>query len=149
MYNSATRLESCGESRRLSALGSFHPARGKRMKHCTACRSTHVRRSGTHPEEGGLHPFQSPYRCLDCGHRFWVISRRARVGALAGGLLVATVVLAITVPGHLPSFGSSGLPGSAPVVTSGDVNQQRSVDDLLRQQNELLTRSSEPRLQNP
>jgi hypothetical protein len=63
------------------------------MKRCTACHSAHVRRSGVHPAEARLHRFRSPYRCLDCNTRFWVVSRRTRIGiALFCVLVVATFV---------------------------------------------------------
>lgn len=68
------------------------------MKRCTECNSANVRRSGAHATEGHQHPFQSPYRCEDCDARFWVISRRIRLGAVAGGALVATIVALALVP---------------------------------------------------
>jgi hypothetical protein len=40
-----------------------------------------------------VHRFRSPYRCKDCGARFWVISRRAR---LAGVFLGAALLLVLT-----------------------------------------------------
>jgi uncharacterized protein len=46
---------------------------------CPACGSLNVRRSVLHASEdapGGAR-LRSPYRCRDCGERFWVISRRA------------------------------------------------------------------------
>ncbi|HTS20190.1 MAG TPA: sel1 repeat family protein [Casimicrobiaceae bacterium] len=46
---------------------------------CPACGSLNVRRSQLRAsEEGARGPrLRSPYRCRDCGERFWVISRRA------------------------------------------------------------------------
>ena len=45
---------------------------------CPACNSLNVRRSSIRAAESSSHPrLRSPYRCRDCGERFWVISRRA------------------------------------------------------------------------
>src|ERR1700741_3644330 len=45
---------------------------------CPACKSSNVRRSSIRPAEFSSHPrLRSPYRCRNCGERFWVISRRA------------------------------------------------------------------------
>jgi hypothetical protein len=68
------------------------------VKRCTECNSANVRRSGAHTVEGHQHPFHSPYRCDDCNARFWVISRKIRLGAVAGGALVATFVALAFVP---------------------------------------------------
>jgi hypothetical protein len=68
------------------------------VKRCTECHSANVRRSGAHATEGEQHPFHSPYRCGDCNARFWVISRKIRLGAAAGGALVATFVALALVP---------------------------------------------------
>ena len=62
------------------------------MRKCSACASANVRRSGLRSGERGLHPLKSPYRCTDCGERFWVLGRPAR---LIGLWLV--VVLTLTI----------------------------------------------------
>src|SRR2546423_8641595 len=46
---------------------------------CPSCGSLNLRRSVLHASEAaGPRPrLKSPYRCRDCGERFWVVSRRA------------------------------------------------------------------------
>ena len=58
---------------------------------CPACNSLNVRRSTIRPAEKSATPrLRSPYRCRDCGERFWVISKRANYFAgLAGIVIVA------------------------------------------------------------
>src|SRR6266581_4936572 len=58
---------------------------------CPACSSLNVRRSLIRPSEASATPrLRSPYRCRDCGERFWVLSKRANyVGGLAGLVIVA------------------------------------------------------------
>jgi len=61
---------------------------------CPACKSFNVRRSSIRAAELSSHPrLRSPYRCRDCGERFWVISRRAQwfMGFVAVVLLAGTV----------------------------------------------------------
>jgi len=70
---------------------------GLAVKRCRGCGSFHVRRSGLHPSEARLHPLKSPYRCLDCNERFWVISRRTRLAAAAIGVLAVAIAAAILV----------------------------------------------------
>jgi len=60
---------------------------------CPYCGSTNVRRSGRLESEAGLHPFHSPYRCRECEHRFWVVSRRTIFGAAAGGAVLAISIV--------------------------------------------------------
>jgi TPR repeat protein len=61
---------------------------------CPACSGSNVRRSSIRGLEASAKPrLRSPYRCRDCGERFWVISRRANylvgLAVLAG--VAATV----------------------------------------------------------
>jgi transposase-like protein len=47
-------------------------------KKCPNCQSPNTRRS-TRDKDGLAQPlFRSPYRCRDCGVKFWVLSRRIR-----------------------------------------------------------------------
>ena len=50
---------------------------------CPNCKSLDVRRSTRDKDDLAQLLFRSPYRCRDCGEKFWVISRRIyrRVGA--------------------------------------------------------------------
>jgi hypothetical protein len=71
---------------------------------CPACGSLNVRRSSIRPLEAdaAIKPrLRSPYRCRDCGERFWVISRRANY--LAGLVAIAIVAGAI-------AWGVGGMP---------------------------------------
>jgi len=64
------------------------------VKHCPGCGSGNVRRSTIRRTDTSVHPLRSPYRCRACGHRFWVISRKARAGlaATAAGVLTLTTI---------------------------------------------------------
>lgn len=61
---------------------------------CPACSRFNVRRSSIRPAEVSAKPrLRSPYRCRDCGERFWVISRRANyLASLAVFAVVAGIV---------------------------------------------------------
>lgn len=113
------------------------------MKRCTECHSVNVRRSGAHPGETEMHPFHSPYRCQDCDARFWVVSRRARWGATAGGLVVLMVVGAIAAP---IAWRHQILPGAAAPPSRGATTDTRPLDSVdsinatLKAQSEVLDR---------
>lgn len=74
---------------------------------CPQCGSSNVQRSSIRRSEAGAHAFRSPYRCKDCRHRFWVISRRTRLGivALAVGFATIAVVAAgvMLLPAYVPT----------------------------------------------
>ena len=74
---------------------------------CPACGGSNVQRSSIRRSEAGAHAFRSPYRCKDCRHRFWVISRRTRLGivALTVGLATIAVVTAgvMLLPAYAPT----------------------------------------------
>ena len=58
-----------------------------------------MRRSGVHSSELESHAFRSPYRCDICDTRFWVMSRKARIGlgiglVAAGASIVSAVLFA-------------------------------------------------------
>src|SRR4029079_7625434 len=57
--------------------------------------------------EGGGRGSRSPYRCTDCRHRFWVISRKTRVGvvALAASLAALAAVAGgvVWLPAYVPT----------------------------------------------
>ena len=50
---------------------------------CPNCKSLKVRRSSRGNDPSAQPLFRSPYRCRECGEKFWVIGRRVyeRVGA--------------------------------------------------------------------
>jgi hypothetical protein len=62
--------------------------------HCPACKSFNVRRSSIRTLEATAKPLlRSPYRCRDCGERFWIIGRRAYyLAGLAGVAIVAGTI---------------------------------------------------------
>ena len=117
------------------------------MRRCDSCNSTNVRRSGAHPTEASHHPFHSPYRCLDCDARFWVVSRRTRVGAAAGGALALALVAAMVAPSltHLSSAPTSSSTSAAPEFTpdvGAQTVTQQTVDNILRAQSDVVTRQA-------
>jgi hypothetical protein len=62
-------------------------------RQCSNCGSINVRRSGTSEAVAAAYRFRSPYRCRECDARFWVISRRTYVGAIAGATILALALL--------------------------------------------------------
>jgi transposase-like protein len=63
---------------------------------CSNCESSNVRRS-TRDKDGLAQPlFRSPYRCRDCGEKFWVVGRRIyrRVGAAIAVNVVFVALIA-------------------------------------------------------
>ena len=97
--------------RRRAAHGRMPPVAAKRSvvaaHRCPACGGTDLQRSSIRRSEAGTHAFRSPYRCKDCRHRFWVISRRTRIGALAAAAsLVAVAAVAagvLLLPAYVPT----------------------------------------------
>ena len=82
---------------------------------CPVCGCAHLRRSTIHSEdEEQLRILLSPYRCNDCGERFWTISRKARHTAIGivvlmlVGLLVALLLGGLATPQLQASARSSG-----------------------------------------
>ena len=65
-------------------------------RHCPKCGSVEIRRSGSRASEAKGHPLQSPYRCLRCRERFWVVSRNVRVSVaiLATMIVSGSAILA-------------------------------------------------------
>jgi len=85
------------------------------------------------------HPFRSPYRCRECGARFWVISRKARRGAAIGGVLVLTVLLLVSLLHR--QHASSAIDATASVnsqrsAIQDSMPQPSSLDNLIARQNE-------------
>ena len=97
--------------RRRTARGLVEPvaAKGRLVAghRCPACGGANVQRSSIRRSEAGAHAFRSPYRCTDCRHRFWVISRKTRVGvvALAASLAALAAVAAgvVWLPAYVPT----------------------------------------------
>jgi len=85
------------------------------MKRCLACRSLNVNRSFLSEEEAASHPLQSPYRCAKCNTRFWVISRKTRMGAVVASATALTAILLVMGGQRLLGHGE---PPSAPVTAN-------------------------------
>ena len=66
-------------------------------KECPNCRSLDVRRSRfQRTGERRAHRFQSPYRCKECGTRFWRISHEARRGITALFIVIVPLIALAT-----------------------------------------------------
>jgi len=46
-------------------------------KKCPRCGSSKLHRSSSQPHEGEFHLLQVPFRCEECGERFWILSGQA------------------------------------------------------------------------
>jgi hypothetical protein len=67
---------------------------------CPACSGSNVRRSLLRGLEVSAKPrLRSPYRCRDCGERFWVVSRRANYLASLAIFALVTGIVAWNVVG--------------------------------------------------
>ena len=70
------------------------------LTRCPNCKSFDVRRSSVRGMEPSTRPrLQSPYRCRECGERFWVVSRRAYYLAGVAGVTIAVGAVAWSVVG--------------------------------------------------
>ena len=62
-------------------------------KECPNCRSPEVRRSRfQRTGERRAHRFQSPYRCKECGARFWRVSYQTRTRMIAVYIVIAPLI---------------------------------------------------------
>ena len=69
---------------------------------CPNCKSFDVRRSSVRSLGAATKPkLRSPYRCRDCGARFWVISKRAFYLAGVAGISIVAGAVAWNVVGAL------------------------------------------------
>jgi uncharacterized protein len=69
---------------------------------CPNCKSFDVRRSSVRTLAASTKPkLRSPYRCRDCGARFWVISKRAFYLAGVTGIAIVAGAVAWNVVGAL------------------------------------------------
>lgn len=118
-----------------------HVERGEVVTQCIVCQGADARRSGCNTMERKSHPFQSPYRCRECGARFWVVSRKARMGAATGGVLVLTVLLFTVVSVLHRQSASSAIDAAASdnvqrSAIQGSMPQRPSLDELIARQND-------------
>jgi predicted RNA-binding Zn-ribbon protein involved in translation (DUF1610 family) len=94
--------------RRRAALDDAQAATNARawfaLHRCPACGSAQVRRSRIRSREAGAHAFRSPYRCEACRLRFWVVSRRTRMGAAAGAVVAVFLVAFAAAWSLLPRY---------------------------------------------
>jgi len=71
---------------------------------CPACGSAHIRRSAIRGSEANAHAFRSPYRCENCKHRFWLVSRKARLGAATAGIALFSGIVFLATLLILPRY---------------------------------------------
>lgn len=96
-------------------------------RRCPRCGSLDLRRSSFRSrEERQDHILRSPYRCEECGERFWVISRKARNATMwMLALVIASgtiaLVMAPLIPVRVPPQQAPSAPSSvgAGAVPSG------------------------------
>ena len=74
---------------------------------CPRCGSSGVHRSSFRgPDEREFYILRSPYRCEQCGERFWVISRKAQRAMIwilvLLVLMIVSVTLALLIPAEIP-----------------------------------------------
>jgi hypothetical protein len=83
---------------------------------CPACGSLNVRRSLLHASEERTRALRlrSPYRCRDCGRRFWVLSRRANH-------LLAFIAIAVVAGVLAWNVGGDPQPPAEPSATHGSL----------------------------
>ena len=97
-----------------------------------------------------MHPFHSPYRCHDCDARFWTISRRARWGATAGGLVVLMIVGVVAGPGGwrqqmVPVQPTSVSRGAAATSGALEAVDSSPIDEIIKAQSDTLDRQLQAR----
>ena len=71
---------------------------------CPACGSANIRRSAIRGSEANAHAFRSPYRCENCKHRFWLVSRKARLGAATAGIALFSGIVFLATLLVLPRY---------------------------------------------
>ena len=71
---------------------------------CPACGSANIRRSAIRSSEANAHAFRSPYRCENCKHRFWLVSRKARLGAATAGIALFSGIVFLATLLVLPRY---------------------------------------------
>jgi hypothetical protein len=99
-----------------------------------------------------MHPFHSPYRCHDCRARFWVVSRRARWGVTAGGLVVLMVVGAVAGPvaWRHQMLPAATTPAPQSGAAGGRSTDGESINEMIKAQSEFLDRQLQiPRADKP
>jgi hypothetical protein len=106
------------------------PASDEDVNQCTECDSANVRRSGMHPAERGMHPLQVPFRCNDCGTRFWVIGPPVR----RAGLVLVVALMLVVVPIAVYEQTSQATAQPVPRITpSADTSDPDLTEQALRQ----------------
>ena len=89
---------------------------------CPHCGCLDVRKSGSLQSEAQAHRFHSPYRCRECDARFWVVSRKAYLVALAGVVIVVAALVVIV--------GSATSIGQATAALGSAVQSIRATSDV-------------------
>lgn len=83
-----------------------------------------MRRSGISPSEARSHGFQSPYRCQSCESRFWVLSRKTRIGTTAAGACALFILVIAT--SAMTHYRAGGLWSQVRADTVGTRNAQKA-----------------------
>ena len=73
-----------------------------------------MRRSLLRPNETRRHLLLSPYRCVSCSERFWVVSRKAKATAALSGTLLAFVAAGFVAARSWPEAGDAEVHAIAP-----------------------------------
>jgi hypothetical protein len=96
---------------------------------CPACGSLNVRRSWIRKKEVSATPrLRSPYRCRDCGERFWIASRRANYLMGFAGLAIIAGAFAWNAAGG-PDKARSGAERTAASVQAFEEASARAGRD--------------------
>ena len=73
-------------------------------KKCPRCGSLKLHRSAYQGfQEGAFHVLQSPVRCEECDHRFWILSRQALALIFwIFVILISVATIALLIPAQAP-----------------------------------------------
>ena len=118
--NARKRSSRNGRMRSRPADQSRRRSTSATSKRCPRCGSSDVRRSsfqGT--DERKPYALRSPYRCEECGERFWVISRKARHAMIWILVLVVLMIassIALLILAEIPQQGPSAPPSDGAIV---------------------------------
>src|SRR5438067_448648 len=114
---------------------------------CPNCKSFDVRRSSVRALGAATKPkLRSPYRCRDCGARFWVVSKHAFYLAGVAGIAIVAGAAAWNVVGALDESRRGAKP-TALDAASIAVLHLRSSEQVLEAQAESRRLSDVPTIQ--
>ena len=97
---------------------------------CPACGSLNVRRSWLRKKEATATPrLRSPYRCRDCGERFWIASRRANYLMGFAGIVIIAGALAWNAAGGPDKPRGGAAPNAASAQAFEETSARAARDD--------------------